>query len=617
MGSCEIFPQTIKHNCNGRFLVVCGDGEYIIYTSQALRNKAFGQALDFAWSAVGTGDFAIRESLSRVKIFKNFKEHRTIKAPISSSEGLFGGGCIAIKGPDCILFFDWGEGAFLCKIDVSPSAVYWNETQELVLLVCDEQAFVLKYEKELVDTAVAEGSVSPELGVPGAFEPEHEVSDKITKGQWVGDCFIFSNGIGHLDYFVGGNTMTLCHLDQQGIGPLFMLGYLPKEDKVYLMDRSRNVFSYRALLAVLQYQTAVVRRDFDTANTILPAIPESEHSSVARFLEAQGYKDVALQVSRDQDHKFDLALELGKLDEATALLDATPIQDKDTTESTTKWKRLGDLALANCELVLAERCASNAKDLAGLLMLYTATGDRTGVSALAGNAISQGKFNIAFVSFFVLGEIEKCFELLLDTNRIPEAALLARTYLPSQISRAVKLWREDLKQVSDRAAAALADPKEYPNLFPDLDWALKVEEVFKHNRNKTVPASEYPVAKDDLDLDLIALIKQQDAGGTPAEEDSNGDHMLTKDPKDEELRSVNCITINHSSPDDTNNQVVGTMANPTADTDTDALREDLTIQESNHPLNNHQVDQLKPELSLNDEADAILNHDFGDDDDDW
>ena len=53
MGSCEIFPQTVQHNCNGRFLVICGDGEYIIYTSQALRNKAFGQALDFVWSAVG------------------------------------------------------------------------------------------------------------------------------------------------------------------------------------------------------------------------------------------------------------------------------------------------------------------------------------------------------------------------------------------------------------------------------------------------------------------------------------------------------------------------------------------------------------------------------------
>ena len=453
MGSCEIFPQTVQHNCNGRFLVVCGDGEYIIYTSQALRNKAFGQALDFAWSAVGTGDFAIRESLARIKIFKNFKEHRTIKAPISTSEGLFGGACVALKGPDCVVFFDWNEGAFLCKIDVAPKVVYWNETQELLLLVCDEQAFILKYDKDKVDAAIAEDSVSPELGVPGAFEPEHEITDCVTKGQWIGDCFIFSNIAGRLNYFVGGNTMTLCHLDQQSTGPLFMLGFLPKEDRVYLMDRSRNVFSYRALLAVLQYQTAVVRHDFEAANTILPAIPESEHSSVARFLEAQGYKDVALQVSKDPDHKFDLALDLGKLDEATKLLDAAPEQDRDTTESTTKWKRLGDLALANCDLDLAERCASNAKDLAGLLLLHTAAGNRAGISALAANAVLQGKFNVAFISFFILGDVEKCFELLLDTNRIPEAALLSRTYLPSQISRAVRLWREDLRQVSDRAAA--------------------------------------------------------------------------------------------------------------------------------------------------------------------
>ena len=46
--------------------------------------------------------------------------------------------------------------------------MYWNETQELLLLVCDEQAFILKYDKDKVDAAIAEDSVSPELGVPGA-----------------------------------------------------------------------------------------------------------------------------------------------------------------------------------------------------------------------------------------------------------------------------------------------------------------------------------------------------------------------------------------------------------------------------------------------------------------
>ncbi len=51
LGNCEIFPQTLQHNPNGRFVVVCGDGEYIIYTALAWRNKSFGSALEFVWAS--------------------------------------------------------------------------------------------------------------------------------------------------------------------------------------------------------------------------------------------------------------------------------------------------------------------------------------------------------------------------------------------------------------------------------------------------------------------------------------------------------------------------------------------------------------------------------------
>jgi coatomer subunit beta' len=86
LGSCELFPQSLRHNCNGRFVAVCGDGEFIIYTAQALRNKAFGQALDFVWSGSETGDYTIREMINSVK---NFKEGQTIVPATSSAEGLF------------------------------------------------------------------------------------------------------------------------------------------------------------------------------------------------------------------------------------------------------------------------------------------------------------------------------------------------------------------------------------------------------------------------------------------------------------------------------------------------------------------------------------------------
>ena len=679
MGSCEIFPQTVQHNCNGRFIVVCGDGEYIIYTSQALRNKAFGQALDFVWSAIGTGDYAIRESLSRVRTFKNFKEHKTIKAPIAASEGLFGGACLAVRGAECVCFFEWTEGTFLCKIDVAPTAVHWNETHELLLLVCEEQAFVLKYDRELVEQAINSGDVSAENGVVGAFEPIHEITDKITAGQWVGDCFLFSNSVGRLNYFVGGNTMTLCHLEQGG-GALYMLGYLPKEDRVFLMDRSRGVVSYKALLAVLQYQTAVVRKDFDAANQLLPAIPEAEHSSVARFLEQQGYKDVALQVSKDPDHKFDLALELELLEVAEQLLVETRDVDRETTEYQTKWKRLGDVALAKGDLRLAELCAESASDLAGLLLLYTSSGDRDGTLKLAEKAVQAGAVNVAFLAFLVLGRVEDCFELLLKAGRVPEAALLARTYLPSQISRAVKLWREDLKKVSERAAAALADPQEFPNLFPDLEWALQVEQIFKANRENVVPSVEYPTAKEDLELDLIALVKDQaqnapqvaeqddahddaddllkdddgdddatadaaaasepapaDEDDPLADDDDDADDLLKDDDDDDELAAAAAaasepVPVDEVDPladevdplADVDDDDVDSLA--TDDCDQEPVVERLPEPEAPAPAPASAAVQepaavavasLEPaQASAADEADAILNEQFDDDDDD-
>jgi hypothetical protein len=50
---------------------VCGDGEYIVYTALAWRNKSFGSATDFVWSP-DSNDFAVREAGNKVKIFKNF-----------------------------------------------------------------------------------------------------------------------------------------------------------------------------------------------------------------------------------------------------------------------------------------------------------------------------------------------------------------------------------------------------------------------------------------------------------------------------------------------------------------------------------------------------------------
>jgi coatomer subunit beta' len=142
-------------------------------------------------------------------------------------------------------------------------------------------------------------------------------------------------------------------------------------------------------------------------------------------------------------------------------------------------------------LDVAEECLGHAVDLSGLLLLHSAVGDVEGMRKLATLAREHGKNNVAFLSLFLLGELEACIQLLVDSNRIPEAAFMARTYLPSQVSNIVTLWRDDLKKINQTAAESLADPQEYPNLFPDWESALETESKLKESRGHFPPAKFY------------------------------------------------------------------------------------------------------------------------------
>ncbi|XP_033953209.1 coatomer subunit beta'-like [Pseudochaenichthys georgianus] len=479
MGSCEIFPQTIQHSPNGRFVVVCGDGEYIIYTAVALRNKSFGSAQEFVW-AHDSSQYAARESGSMIKIFKNFKEKKAFK-PDFGAEGVFGGFLLGVRSNSGLAFYDWDNTELIRRIEIQPKHIFWSDSGELVCIATDESFFVLRYLPERVAAAQENKEDVTEDGIEGAFEVQGEVSEVVKTGVWVGDCFIYTSSLNRLNYYVGGEIITIAHLDRT----MYLLGYIPKDDRLYLGDKELNVISYALLLSVLEYQTAVMRRDFSTADKVLPTIPKEQRTRVANFLEKQGFKQQALAVSTDPEHKFELALQLGDLKIAQQLASEA--------ESEQKWKQLAELATTKCQFGLAQECLHNAQDYGGLLLLATASGNSTMVGKLAEAAERDGKTNVAFLTYFLQGRLDKCLDLLIATNRLPEAAFLARTYLPSHVSRVVKLWKASLSKVNQKAADALADPSQYSNLFPGLQQALLAQEFLKDTHVGIRPAAEYPL----------------------------------------------------------------------------------------------------------------------------
>lgn len=117
------------------------------------------------------------------------------------------------------------------------------------------------------------------------------------------------------------------------------------------------------------------------------------------------------------------------------------------------------------------------------------------IRKLGADADETSKNHISFLSYFILGDLDKCLDILIKTDRIPEAAFFARTYAPSKISSIVKLWKEKLSAVSEKAGQSLADPEQYENLFPGYSEGLKVEQFLREESKEKIPASAFPTVQ--------------------------------------------------------------------------------------------------------------------------
>jgi coatomer subunit beta' len=146
--------------------------------------------------------------------------------------------------------------------------------------------------------------------------------------------------------------------------------------------------------------------------------------------------------------------------------------------------------------------------------LYSSVGGADGYKKLAAKAKTLGQYNVAFMALFLLGELDDCIDTLVKAGRAPEAALFARSYVPSRVSELVKLWRDDVRaRGNPRQADSLADPAEYENLFPDIKFAVQAQEHFRRDRFADHSASEYSKFANDLDRDLIQEIQSLASNG--------------------------------------------------------------------------------------------------------
>ena len=371
--------------------------------------------------------------------------------------------------------------------------MYWSESGELVALACEDTYYVLRFSRQAYTEALAAGQVDDD-GVEAAFEVITDVNESVRTGQWVGDCFVYTNATNRLNYLVGDQTYTISHFDQA----MYVLGYLPRDGRVYVANKDVGVQSFALSLAVVEYQTLVLRSEMDAAAELLADVPADQKGKIARFLEGQGLKELALEVATDPEHRFDLALALSRLDIALDLARQTDVEHR--------WKTVGDAALAGWDLALAEECFRHAKDLGSLLLLYTATANAEGLRTLCSQAETAGLHNIAFSCLWQLADVDGCIDLLLRTKRTAEAVLFAQTYKPSRAVDVVGAWKEGLEKDGKGKVAKIIGVPEDKEMFPEWDEYLRLEREGGVREEKLVDVGgEDEAAVDGVDRDLVEI----------------------------------------------------------------------------------------------------------------
>lgn len=504
LGTIEIFPQYIAHSPNGRYAAVCGDGEYIVYTALAWRSKSYGKALDFTWNTHDLSNattFAVRESQLLVKIYRNFEEQFALDL-LYHADKLFGGALLGVRLKGCILFYDWVSGQLVRRVDIEGEIqdVVWSENGHLLAIVTSssssadnsnitatslntkktEETYFLTYNADAFEEALANDQIDVEEGVDNAFDVLYTLPspEPILSGKFIGDVFIYTTGTtNRLNYFVGGEIINLAHFDHK----YYVIGYKAgQESKLYLIDKSFNVITWYVNSGVLEIQTSVLRGDLEkygveddegeldvtgvTLDQVSEDYPElvsgefnkQELNQLARFFEKIGYLTLSLSLTQDFDSKFQIALTTNNLSQAYELLSENQKgSDAEVSTNSGKWKRLGDLALSKWQMKLALDCFWLAGDFPSLLLLLSSTNDQAGLVRLAEECESKGRYNIAWQAWWVAGKKEKCFDLLVKSERYSEASVFGVNYGigADKISSSISGWKNKLKSKNKTKAS--------------------------------------------------------------------------------------------------------------------------------------------------------------------
>lgn len=106
----------------------------------------------------------------------------------------------------------------------------------------------MKYNETDTKKYIGQANI-PEEGIDGSFTCLGQFKEEIVNGQWIeGDVFVFTNK-GKLNYLIGDKIIMHSLIDKK----MFILGYIPQTNRIFLINKHLKITSYELLSNVLKF----------------------------------------------------------------------------------------------------------------------------------------------------------------------------------------------------------------------------------------------------------------------------------------------------------------------------------------------------------------------------
>ncbi|KAH0792969.1 coatomer subunit beta' [Histomonas meleagridis] len=490
VANSEFFPSSIAYNSTGRYVAIYGDGEYAVYSALAWRVKSYGNSKEFVW---GIGDtFAIKKNQQTVAVTTTFSNTIEIQPPLDIDR-IFGGSYLGISGEDEIIFYTWDNHVIGLIIVNSPiTGVYWSNVNSLVAISTTESLFILQLNEEYEDLE----DYNEETGSESAFTLITQFDKVISRGSWYNEVFFF-NDKNTIYMCIGNYIEVISRVDKA----LTLVGYVSRIERLFLCDSDYNFFSYSVPSVVLDFIISITFDENNITDSNISNIPKEWHSRISSFLESIEHYEEALKLCDNDDKRFELAIKLNDIN--------LGIQIAKKSNSLYQWKLLTNVAMKNGDINVLEESLKKSGDENALLLIKSAKGNKNEMRKFAEDV--EDSRNVKFAAYFACADYDKCIDLLIEDKKFPEAALMARSYVPKRMEECALLWKDFLAEKGEkRIADSIALPSENPNMFGINEDEVKKEE---ENGNDDVDDllqeandNKNSAAKEQSDTDLQELL---------------------------------------------------------------------------------------------------------------